>query len=406
MQELDVTFLYKWQKDVIKAILEDHSGKYFVVKSLRQNTGKSFMLLNALALVAITRPGSTSMLVSPTFSQSQRCLEDLGNAYIDWIKVASKGNGIIDFSNGSRIYFKSAEQGNSLRGYTVKRGGILAIDESCYISNEVFEVLFPVVNKRRATVVLTSTPDKMSGIFYELYERGLQNDKKIVSFNWSVYVNEVYTQEELDFYSSVYSSRRFRTEILGEFTVDGGSVFNDFDKCIGKATDKQIYQVSIDWAAGGGDYTAVVFWNKDKEVVSLKYFNDLTPGDQVKYLKERIRECKPERVIVESNSIGKVYFDMLKEGLPGLKIEKFNTSNSSKCEIVDRLQAGFEHREIVIPDDEELLRELRGFEEQTTKSGLRTYNCPAPLHDDLVMALAIGYWRLSKKVGHYSMSVY
>ena len=94
---------------------------------------------------------------------------------------------------------------------------------------------------------------------------------------------------------------------------------------------------------------------------------------------------------------------MLKKSFPS--IEKFSTSNSSKCDIVDRLQSGFEHQEIVIPDDEELLRELRGFEEQTTKSGLRTYNCPPPLHDDLVMSLAIGYWRLSKKRGQYSISV-
>lgn len=406
MQELDCSFLYPWQKDAIKEILQDTKGTYFIIKSLRQNTGKTFTLLNLLGLIALLRPGSTSMLVSPTFGQSQRCLEDLSNAYIDWIKLASKGNCIVDFYNGSRIYFRSAEQGNSLRGFTVKKGGILAIDESSYVSLDVFETLLPIVNKKRATVVMTSTPDRMSGMFYELYERGLQNDKKIISINWSKYVNEVYTPEELEFYKSVYSSRRFRTEILGEFTVDGGSVFTNFDKCLGKPEDKKIKLISVDWGAGGGDYTAIIFWNKDKQVVDLKYFNDLTPMNQLDYLKERIVRERPEKVVVESNSIGSVYYDMLKKSLPGVQVEKFNTSNSSKCEIIDRLQAGFEHEEILIPDNEELLRELRGFEEQTTKSGLRTYNCPPPLHDDLVMALAIGYSKLTKKVGQYSFSTY
>lgn len=405
MQELDVSFLYSWQKDAIKEILQDTKGKYFIIKSLRQNTGKTFTLLNLLGLVALVRPGSVSMLLSPTFGQSQRCLEDLGNAYIDWIKLASKGNCIIDFYNGSRIYFKSAEQGNSLRGFTIKRGGLLAIDEASYVSSEVFETLLPVVNKKRATVVMTSTPDRMSGTFYELYERGLQNDEKILSINWSKYVNEVYTLDELEFYKSIYSSRRFRTEILGEFTIDGGSVFTNFDKCLGKPEDRKVHLISIDWGVGGGDYTAIVFWNKNKEVIDLRYFNDMTPGDQLQYLRERIREDKPERVIVESNSIGNVYYDMLKKSVPGVTIEKFTTSNNTKCEIVDRLQAGFEHQEILIPDDEELLRELRGFEEQRTKTGLRTYSCPQPLHDDCVMALAIGYWRLSKKVGQYSISI-
>lgn len=403
MQELDVSFLYKWQKETIKEILEDTEGKYFIIKSLRQLSGKTFTLLNLLGLVALLRPGSVSIMISPTFGQTTRCLEDLGNAYSDWIKIASVGKCIIDFSNGSRIYFKSAEQGNSLRGFTVKRGGILAVDEASYVSSEIFETLFPVVNKRKATVVLASTPDKMSGIFYDLYERGQGNDKKIVSINWSQYLHNFYTDEELEFYRSIYSARRFRTEILGEFTVDGGSVFTNFDKCIGKAKDKKVHLISVDWGAGGKDYTAVTFWNKDKEVIELKYFNDLTPGDQIQYLEKRIKEDKPEHIIVESNSIGSVYYDMLKKSFPS--IEKFSTSNSSKCDIVDRLQSGFEHQEIVIPDDEELLRELRGFEEQTTKSGLRTYNCPPPLHDDLVMSLAIGYWRLSKKKGQYSISV-
>ena len=252
-------------------------------------------------------------------------------------------------------------------------------------------------------MVLASTPDRMSGVFYDFYERGQKNDLKIVSINWSQYLHNFYTEEELEFYRSIYSARRFRTEILGEFTVDGGSVFTNFDKCIGKPKDKKVYLISVDWGAGGKDYTAVTFWNKDKEVIELKYFNDLTPGDQIQYLEKRIKEDKPEHIIVESNSIGSVYYDMLKKSFPG--IEKFSTSNSSKCDIVDRLQSGFEHQEIVIPDDEELLRELRGFEEQTTKSGLRTYNCPQPLHDDLVMSLAIGYWRLSKKRGQYSISV-
>ena len=252
-------------------------------------------------------------------------------------------------------------------------------------------------------MVLASTPDRMSGVFYNFYERGQKNDLKIVSINWSQYLSEFYSEEELEFYRSIYSARRFRTEILGEFTVDGGSVFTNFDKCIGKPKDKKVHLISVDWGAGGKDYTAVTFWNKDKEVIELKYFNDLTPGDQIQYLEKRIKEDKPEHIIVESNSIGSVYYDMLKKSFPS--IEKFSTSNSSKCDIVDRLQSGFEHQEIVIPDDEELLRELRGFEEQTTKSGLRTYNCPQPLHDDLVMSLAIGYWRLSKKRGQYSISV-
>ena len=38
----------------------------------------------------------------------------------------------IEFVNGSIIKFKSAEQGDSIRGETVKHSGILVVDEAAY----------------------------------------------------------------------------------------------------------------------------------------------------------------------------------------------------------------------------------------------------------------------------------
>lgn len=401
--------LYPHQKDLIKTVLEDTEGKWYIVKSCRQLAGKTHCLENLILLVALTRPGSVSMVCEPSNAQSAKVASETYAAvsHLKGIRYNGSTN-LLWFDNGSKIYFKSSEADpKSIRGYTIKRGGILVLDEGGFIPEEYYNAIFPIIRKYKAPLVVASTPDRQSGMFWNLWNRGLANDQSnVVSINWSKYVNNFYTPEELEFYKSVYSSRRFRTEILGEFTIDGGSVFTNFDKCVGKPEDRKIKLISIDWGTGGGDYTAVVFWNKDRQVVDLKYFNDLTPVQQLEYIKTRVIQDKPERIIVESNSIGSVYYDMLKKSLPGVQVEKFTTSNSSKCEIVDRLQAGFEHEEILIPDDEELLRELRGFEEQTTKSGLRTYNCPSPLHDDLVMALAIGYWRLTKRTGQYSISTY
>lgn len=398
------SFLYQHQKDLIRTVLEDKEGKWFIVKSFRQLSGKTTALENLILIIALTRPGSVSLFVEPSNNQCSKVGSETYSAVAHLDARFNGSSNILTFPNGSKIYFRSSEADTkTIRGYTIKNGGILIVDEAGFVSDEYYNTLFPIIQKNKASMVLASTPDRMSGVFFEFYERGQKNDLKIVSINWSQYLHNFYTEEELEFYRSIYSARRFRTEILGEFTVDGGSVFTNFDKCIGKPKDKKVHLISVDWGAGGKDYTAVTFWNKDKEVIELKYFNDLTPGDQIQYLEKRIKEDKPEHIIVESNSIGSVYYDMLKKSFPS--IEKFSTSNSSKCDIVDRLQSGFEHQEIVIPDDEELLRELRGFEEQTTKSGLRTYNCPQPLHDDLVMSLAIGYWRLSKKRGQYSISV-
>lgn len=404
MSSVDVSFLYPWQSAAIQEILEPaNKGRYFMIKSFRQMAGKTFTLLNLLGLVALTKPGSVSILVEPTFGQSQRCLEDITKAYVDWIKVASRGNNIIDFSNGSRIYFKSGEQKDSLRGFTVKNDGILAIDEAVFISNEVFEILLPVVNKKKATVVMTSTPDRMSGMFFDLYTRGLANDDKITSLNWSRFIDQVYTPQELSFYKSIYSDRRYQTEILGEFVTSGGSVFQNLDSCIGLApTTYQGLYFGIDWGTGNGkDYTVITALTDTKKMLFQKAFNDIPPVEQVNYIAKLIQDYKPRKVLVEKNSIGSIYYDQLRRVCPG--ILAFNTTNESKCRIVDQLASHLEKGQIQLLKDEELLTQLKGFEESSTKSGLRTYSCPQPLHDDRVMSLCFALEAIVSTTGVYSL---
>lgn len=400
------SYLYNHQKDLIKTVLGDSEGHWYVVKSFRQLAGKSFALENLVLAVALTRPGSVSIFIEPSNNQAAKVGGEVYNAIAH---IGARYNGssnILTFNNNSKIYFRSSEADTkTIRGYTVKGGGILVVDEAAFVGEEYYNALFPVVQKHKATVVLASTPDRQTGTFYDLYERGLQNDLKIVSLNWSTYLKDFYTEEELEFYKSIYSSRRFRTEILGEFTVSSGTVFPNLDKCLGRGEQEGNLYVGIDWSSGSGkDYTVVTVLNEKKEMVFLKAFNDIKPMEQVDYIADILRKFKPRRCLVESNSIGSIYYDALKGKCPGILIEKFNTNNESKCRIVDQLVAHLEQEKIRIWDDEELLRQLRGFEEQVTKSGLRTYNCPPPLHDDYVMSLCIALEAGCKRPGVYSIA--
>ena len=400
-------FLYPHQRDLIKTVLEDREGKWFVVKSFRQLSGKSTCLENLVLIVALTRPKSVSVFIEPSNNQ---CSKVAGECYDVSCHLGCKFNSstnILSFPNGSKIYFKSSEADTrTIRGYTVKRGGMLIVDEAQYVADEYYNALFPVVQKHKATMVLASTPDRQSGTFYNLYTRGLENDLKIVSLNWSQYLEKYYSQEELDFYKSVYSRRRFRTEVLGEFDISSGQVFTNLENCIlDKPSDSKELYCGIDWSSGSGkDYTVITILNDKREVVLIRAFNDIAPMDQVDYIARLLQEYPCRRVLVEGNSIGSVFFDALKRKVS--RIQKFNTSNDSKCRIVDQLVAHFEQEKIKIPYNEELLAQLRGFEEQTTKSGLRTYSCPPPLHDDFVMSLCIALEAATSNKGNYSIALF
>ena len=56
-------FLYQHQRDLIRTVLEDKEGKWFVVKSFRQLSGKTTALENLILIVALTRPGTVSLFV-------------------------------------------------------------------------------------------------------------------------------------------------------------------------------------------------------------------------------------------------------------------------------------------------------------------------------------------------------
>lgn len=401
------SYLYNHQKDLIQEVLGDTEGKWYIVKSFRQQAGKTFCLQNLILAIALTRPGSVSIFVEPSNNQAAKVGSETYQA-VSHLGVRFNGSSnIMLFPNGSKVYFKSSEADTrTIRGYTVKGGGILVVDEAAFVGEEYFNALFPIVQKYKAPVVLASTPDKQSGVYYDLYEKGLQNEQSnLVSLNWSQYLKDFYSEEDLEFYKSIYSSRRFRTEILGEFTVSSGTVFPNLERCLGKGVREGQLFVGIDWGSGSGkDYTVVTVLNDKKEMVFLKYFNDISPMEQVDYVAKLLQDFKPRRCLVESNSIGSIYYDALKQKCGGIQIEKFNTNNDSKCRIVDQLVAHLEQENIKLWDDEELLRQLKGFQEQVTKSGLRTYSCPLPLHDDCVMSLCIALEAACKRSGTYSIA--
>lgn len=392
--------LFKWQQDVMDWFTS--KNKIAVIKSRRQ-VGKSYLCLAALLKVASQQPGCTSIVVEPTLAQSRKLFNDISKA-LDGSGIIEKSNESLlhlRFINRSEILFKSAEQENGLRSFTVS--GILILDECAFIDQEIIDIVLPTTNVHKASIIVTSTPMFCSGWFYNMFVSPDTGNKR--SFNWSEYdTSEVLSEEQIEFYRKTYSKNKFTTEILGEFLVDDGSLFVGIEKCvIDNPTSVGNLYMAIDWASGGGgDNTAITIMNDHSELVYVKYFNDKSPTEQIKVISEIIKKFKPIKITVEINSIGSVYFDMLQSEV-NMPIKKFNTNNDSKNRIIDKLQAAVENERIHLLRDEELLLELRAYRLEVTKSGKITYNAPSGFKDDLVVSLAICYDSLTNNQGHYSI---
>lgn len=407
-----------WQKVVHQKISEGglRNENVYVVKSPRQ-IGKTMIVEQELIRHALNYPYSISICLSLTISNCRKIYKDLISG--------CKASGIIDkhndslltieFITGSSVIFLSAQQKETLRGYTVRGGGIFCIDEAAYIPDEIFDITFPYVSVNRADILMTSTPRLKQGTFYDYFMMGLCHvSPKIHSFDLSTFdTSEFLSPEKKELYRKVMPKNQFRTEILGEFIDSGGNVFtispeSYMDNQVGglgynKGGYNDLY-VGIDWSNGKGlDYTVVSVLDENGVQAGLHFDRDKSPGVQidqiVEFLTQKLDPRKIRRVYAESNSMGAVYIDIIKDRLKDqpFEVESFTTTNTSKREIIESLAVDFDNNQIKLRPILEQKNELLAYSMEMTKSGLITYNAPYGLHDDFVIALALANYGRNKE---------
>lgn len=395
-----------WQSDVHNALKNAKPSEVFTVKAPRQR-GKSYMLQYELINRALSNKNSCSIYLAPTQGQSRKMFKSISKMLFSLVKTANNTLLEITFNNGSEILFRSAEQKDNLRGYTIKNGGILIIDEAAYIQDEIYDIILPTTNVFKANTILVSTPRFTSGRFYEYFLNGTLNKEGYQSFDWCNYdTSEFLSDTQKEIYRLSYNREKFITEIEGQFISNDGSLFIGIESCIKEPSDNNIYYMAIDWGSGlSKDNTAITILNNDKDLVFIKYFNNKTPSQQIDEIVDIINTYKPIKITVESNSIGNIYFDLLQKRV-SKRIDKFYTDNKNKNNIIARLQSAIEHNEIGLLRDDELLLELRAYRAELTKSGLITYNAPSGFKDDLVMSLAICYSSMVSNKGNYNIKLW
>lgn len=398
--------LNEWQSDVFNDI-KQNKYEVYVVKSKRQ-VGKSILAITAMLYYAFKNGKSISTCVEPTLAQCRRVFKQIVNAVGgDGSKLLKSANSTlltIEFSNGSEIIFKSQEQGeDALRGMTVKKG-ILVCDEAAFLKNSTFEVLYPIVDANKAPVMLLSTPLFLSGEFYDKYTLGLGTGI-VHSYDWTKYDTSIYlSPEKLEYYRQTISPLKFKSEYLGEFIEEGSYVFGNISNSVsGYSTNPPVY-AGIDWSNGGnGDYTVMTLMDNAGAVTEIVALKDFEPVKLIERFAEIINSRPTLKVVqVELNSMGKVYYDMLRKAVK-VSVKGFNTTNDSKRTIIENLITAFQQGKVQVPNEPELIRELQHYNMEKTTKGY-TYNGADGVNDDYVMSLAFTYDAYKKGMGTFSIS--
>lgn len=402
---------YKLQQDIIDAYL-DPSIFYITVLCGRQ-VGKSLTLCNLALYSALNDAGCTIMIISPVDSQVNKLYLDIEKALTGFHGIKNKkgqaGSSVINFTNGSKILFRSALSKDSLRGNTCN---YILVDESASISPDIInEILLPMLTTSGKKMVLFGTPKGKLNWTYEYYKLGqygptVKKYSKYKSFRFTSYDNPFANREILDNFKLSMSEKQFQQEILCEF-VDSASVFNNLEELLclnaidSPETNKKYY--------GGLDFglksdSTILSIICDGNLVKYYDWSNIDTNELIENIKEVNKIWKFEKILAETNGIGLPIYETLKsDPILKNKLVGFTTSNKSKCEIIENLIFLFNTKAINCVNDTKLRLELENFIFFNTKNGSVSYKGGGNSHDDQVMSLAfaIECYKQYKKSGHY-----
>ena len=214
------------QRRVIDTIVNG-TQKYITVVSPRQQ-GKSLLLVNLLLYYGINQKGCKIGVVAPIYSQARKLMEDLYEAIKDSgiVETTNFSNHEIKLKTGSKIYFRSSEREDGLRGYTFD---YLFMDEASYQTEDAYRrAIEPTALVHGKKVVLFSTP-RGRDWFYNMFELG-QNPEypNYASVRMEQGDNPYINQEEVQAAKKVLPDAIYRAEYLGEFLEGESMVFSNF----------------------------------------------------------------------------------------------------------------------------------------------------------------------------------
>ena len=401
--------LYEHQKQVFRIFDQMTSGT-LCIKAPRQ-TGKTLLLENLLLRQSVNYKNTTSILIEPSWSQAKRVMTQIikackGTPLVD---TSSFQDMIINFYNGSEVIFLSGSQDvDNIRGNTVSKNGMLIFDEAAFLKDDVVYKCLPFCNSNNARKIAVSTPLFKEGYFWETYKNSLEKLKNynLVDFN-NYDLSMLLSEEQKEEYKITMPYLIYLTEIAGEFIDAYSTLFGDINSIIddshrGDKTDV----IGIDFGAGvGKDYTAIVGWNNFKNMTLCEGWNDIPPTEQIDKITNIISATRPRTVVVEINSIGEIYRDMLRKSLAqrniSVSLKTFETTNDSKRKIIDNFVVLVQHKDITILDNPILKLHMSAYEVEPTKTGKVTYNGANGNHDDFCMAAAFGLNELSHNNSNY-----
>lgn len=205
-------------------------------------------------------------IISPTYQM----LRDVNiPVLMDWcppesIKDFNKSENKIEFVNGSTITLRSGENPDRLRGVGLDW---IWLDEACFMSKAVWEVVYPTLTDKGGIAWVTTTPQGYDWVYDTFYKPAIDKEQGFEAWKFTTLDNPYIDQALVEQAKKDLSDMMFKQEYLASFEKFEGLIYPDFSEakhC--KESEKvltDIYFVGLD--VGWNHPTAGLLMKEDTE---------------------------------------------------------------------------------------------------------------------------------------------
>lgn len=386
-----------YQVQIAEAILYSKENRVIITATTR--AGKSLIIALSTILYVIRNSDSKVLLIAPTYEQTKIIMNYIAEHIIDTKFVSNEvdldrtmtverlkkevSKSKITFKNGSQISILSAE-GEAQRLVGHGAGALVIVDESALIEDEVFrtKIMRMMGDNPNSKLIQIGNAIKLNH-FYDSWQT--PNYKKI-HINWENCVEEGrLTKEYIEEQKSILTLDEFIMWYESEFVENPEDTLIKYQwiqNAINKEFKEKIIETVLgcDIASGGNDYTVLTQTGKTKKGNYIA--GKITKKDEADtmitsgYITDQLKENKMKLANIDEAGIGKGVCDRVKE--KGYKVNAIQGGESPtieknrflnlKAQNYFFLRSLFEEGKISIPNEPQLIKELRKMRYEKTSA--------------------------------------
>jgi hypothetical protein len=225
-----------WQAEMLAS---EHPRK---ILCCGRQTGKSTVAAILSIHKALTRPGSTVLVVAPGERQAKLLFSKAASLYRRAgypLPAHSERRTGLELSNGSVIEALPAVE-RTTRGYSVD---LLVVDEAAGVPDHDYHGILPALIATQGEQVLLSTPRGKRGFFHELWHSSATDDWQRVMVR-SDEVPRIRT-EDLEVFRRTMPEQFFRQEFFCEWLDTEGGLFSYDDIEAALAAGEDVHAMDL-----------------------------------------------------------------------------------------------------------------------------------------------------------------